>query len=165
VIELFVSSGNLWRWADLSELTAAPLPCSISLVGYDWYNGKTKQVAYVDDRRHLIELFVATGNPWQWVDLTELTGAPLPVQGSLAGYDWLNGNTKQLVYGDEQGHVIELWGGFGANGIMRSYCNRQKEDRSETTESMGFLGAFQPLYVKSTAHTMVGRDIKKKCSR
>lgn len=73
----------------------------------------------------MIELFVATGNPWQWVDLTELTGAPLPVQRSLAGYDWLNGNTKQLVYGDEQGHVIELWGGFGANGIMRSYVTTQ----------------------------------------
>jgi hypothetical protein len=109
VIELFVATGNnSWQWADLSELTAAPLPADTALVGYAWVAGGTKQVAYVDDRRHVIELFVAAGNPWQWVDLTELTGAPLPVQGSLAGYDWLNRNTKQLVYGDEQGHVIEL---------------------------------------------------------
>ena len=108
VIELFVASGKPWQWADLTELTGAPLPCSTSLVGYAWVAGGTKQVVYVDGRGHVIELFVAAGTPWQWADLTELTGAPLSVQGSLAGYDWLNGNTKQVVYVDDQGHVIEL---------------------------------------------------------
>ncbi len=108
VIELFVATGNPWQWADLTELTGAPPPGDSALVGYAWSAGGTKQVGYVDSRRHVIELFVAAGNPWQWVDLTELTGAPLAVQESLAGYDWLNGNTKQVVYEDDQGHVIEL---------------------------------------------------------
>ena len=108
VIELFVAAGKPWQWADLTELTDAPLPSDTILVGYAWVAGGTKQVVYVDGRGHVIELFVAAGKPWQWVDLTELTGAPLTVQGSLAGYDWLNGNTKQVVYVDNQGHVIEL---------------------------------------------------------
>jgi hypothetical protein len=108
VIELFIAPGNPWQWADLTELTSAPPPGDAALVGYAWLAGGTKQVTYVDGRRHVIELFVAAGNPWQWADLTELTGVPLAVGGSLAGYDWLNGNTKQVVYVDEQGHVIEL---------------------------------------------------------
>ncbi len=108
VIELFVASGNPWQWVDLTELTEAPPPAGTALVGYAWSAGGTKQVAYVDNRRHVIELLVAAGNPWQWADLTELTGAPLAVQESLTGYDWLNGNTKQVAYVDDQGHVIEL---------------------------------------------------------
>ena len=59
----------------------------------------------------------------------------------LCGYDWPHGGRKQVVYVDDQGHVIELWSGFGANGIMRSYYNRQKEDQSETTEDMGVLSS------------------------
>ncbi len=35
-------------------------------------------MAYVDRQGHVIELFVAAGDPWQWVDLTALTGASLP---------------------------------------------------------------------------------------
>jgi hypothetical protein len=108
VIELFVATGNPWQCSDLSELTGAPSPSDTALVGYAWSAGGTKQVVYVDGRRHVIELFVAAGNPWQWVDLSELTRAPLAVQESLAGYDWLNGNMKQVVYVDDQGHVIEL---------------------------------------------------------
>ncbi len=109
VIELFVAAGDPWHWVDLTELTGAPLPSRTALAGYDWTAGGTKQVAYVDGQGHVIELFVAAGNPWQWVDLTALTGAPLAEQGSLAGYDRVNRNTKQVVYADGQGHVIELF--------------------------------------------------------
>jgi hypothetical protein len=108
VIELFVAAGSPWQWVDLTELTGAPPPVSTALIGYAWSAGGTKQVVYVDSQKHVIELVVAAGSPWQWVDLTELTGAPLADQGSLAGYDWLNGNTKQVVYVDSQKHVIEL---------------------------------------------------------
>ena len=52
------------------------------------------------------------------MNLTELTRAPLADQGSLAGYDWLNGNTKQVAYVDDQGRVIELW--VGLSGQWRS---------------------------------------------
>ena len=45
-----------------------------------------EQVVYVDEQGHVIELFVAAGTPWQWADLTQLTGAPL-ASGSAS--DWL----------------------------------------------------------------------------
>jgi catechol 2,3-dioxygenase-like lactoylglutathione lyase family enzyme len=108
VIELFVAAGNPWQWVDLTDLTKAPLPDDTALSGYAWSAGGTKQVAYVDSQGHVIELFVAAGDPWQWVDLTDLTKAPLADHGSLACYDWLTGNTKQVVYADDRGHVMEL---------------------------------------------------------
>jgi hypothetical protein len=109
VIELFVAAGDPWQWVDLTALTGAPLPSGAALAGYDWVRGKTKQVVYVDGQGHVIELLVAAGDPWQWVDLTELTGAPLPSGTTLAGYDWSAGGTKQVAYVDGQGHVIELF--------------------------------------------------------
>jgi catechol 2,3-dioxygenase-like lactoylglutathione lyase family enzyme len=109
VIELFVAVGKPWQWVNLTELTGAPLPSGSALTGYAWSAGGTKQVAYVDERGHVIELLVAAGAPWQWVDLTELANAPVASQQALAGYDWLNGGTKQVVYVDEQSHVIELF--------------------------------------------------------
>jgi len=108
VIELFVAEGSLWQWVDLTVLTGAPPANASALVGYDWPNGQTKQVVYVDGQGHVIELFVARGSPWQWVDLTILTGAPLLHQKPLTGYAWVWGATKQVAYVDDQGEVIEL---------------------------------------------------------
>jgi catechol 2,3-dioxygenase-like lactoylglutathione lyase family enzyme len=123
VIELFVAPGRPWQWAELTELTGAPLPSGSALTGYAWSAGATKQVTYVDKRGHVIELFVAAGASWQSADLTELTGAPLAGQDALAGYDWLNGGTKQVVYADEQGHVIEL---FVAAGSLWQWADLTK---------------------------------------
>ncbi len=109
VIELFVARGCPWQWADLTALTGAPSPGSAALTGYDWPEGGTKQVAYVDDQGHVIELFVARESPWQWVDVTALTGAPLADQSVLAGYAWSAGGTKQVVYRDQQSHIVELF--------------------------------------------------------
>src|SRR6266487_242958 len=109
IIELFVAEGSPWQWVDLTALTGAPPPGGPALAGYDWPNGQTKQVAYVDDQGHVIELFVARDSPWRWVDLTTLTEAPPPGGPALAGYDWPNGQTKQVAYVDDQGHVIELF--------------------------------------------------------
>jgi hypothetical protein len=109
VIDLFVSAGAPWKWVDLTELTGAPLAGQEALVGYDWLNGGTQQVAYVNEQGHVIELFVSAGRPWQWVDLTDLTGAPLPFDTALTGYAWSTGGTKQAAYVDKQGHVIELF--------------------------------------------------------
>jgi hypothetical protein len=109
VIELCVASGCPWQWADLTALTGAPSPGDGALTGYDWPEGGTKQIAYVDAQGHVIELCVAKESPWQWADLTALTGAPLADQGALAGYAWSAGGTKQVVYRDQQSHVVELF--------------------------------------------------------
>ena len=109
IIELFVARGSPWQWVDLTALTGAPPPDGSALAGYAWSAGGTKQVVYRDQKSHIIELFVARASPWQWVDLTVLTGAPPPGGSALVGYDWPNGQTKQVVYVDDQGHVIELF--------------------------------------------------------
>ena len=115
VIELFVAAGAPWQSADLTELTGAPLVGQEVLAGYDWLNGGTKQVVYVDEQGHVIELFVAAGTPWQWADLTQLTGAPLLQQSPLTGYAWVWGASKQVAYVDEQGQVIELHAGLNSH--------------------------------------------------
>jgi hypothetical protein len=126
VIELFVAESSLWQWVDLTVLTGAPPASGSALAGYDWPNGQTKQVVYVDDQGHVIELFVARGSPWQWVDLTTLTGAPLLHQQPLTSYAWVWGATKQVAYVDDQGEVIELryglndqWHCFNLTARMR----------------------------------------------
>ncbi len=112
IIELFVAAGDQWQCADLTALTGAPPPSGSELVGYDWVNGRTKQVTYVGDNGHIIELFVAAGTPWQFDDLTALTGAPLPQQGPITAYAWSWGATKQVAYADSNGHIIELFAGL-----------------------------------------------------
>src|SRR2546422_940307 len=120
VIELFVARGSPWQWVDLTTLTGAPPPGGPALAGYDWPNGQTKQVAYMDDQGHVIELFVARDSPWQWVDLTALTGAPPPNGSALAGYAWSSGGTKQVAYVDQNSHIIEL---FVARGRPWRWAN------------------------------------------
>src|SRR2546428_179850 len=109
MMELFVGFGDLWQSADLTVLTGAPPPDGSAFAGYAWSAGGTKQVVYRDQKSHIIELFVAGDSPWQWVDLTALTGAPPPGDSALAGYAWSAGGTKQVAYVDDQGHMIELY--------------------------------------------------------
>ena len=82
---------------------------------YAWSAENTKQVVYADTNGHIIELFVFVGGQWSWADLTTITGAPLAPFASelVAGYDWPAGNTKQVVYADENHHIIELSVGVG----------------------------------------------------
>jgi len=133
VIELFVAEGSLWQSADLTALTGAPLANDSALVGYDWPNGQTKQVAYVDGQGHVIELFVARGSPWQWVDLTALTGASLLHQQPLTGYSWVWGATKQVAYVDDQGEVIELRSGLNDQWHCFNLTARMRREAAQKT--------------------------------
>ena len=58
----------------------------MSLYGYDWPQGGTKQVLSIDRQHHLQELVMGFSSPWQGADLAALTGAPL-ASGSAS--DWL----------------------------------------------------------------------------
>jgi hypothetical protein len=133
IIELFVAEGSPWRWVDLTVLTGAPPPAGPALAGYDWPNGQTKQVVYVDDQGHVIELFVARGSPWQWVDLTALTGAPLLHQKPLTGYAWVWGATKQVAYVDDQGEVIELRSGLNDQWHCFNLTARMRREAAQKT--------------------------------
>ena len=128
MMELFVGFGDLWQSADLTVLTGAPPPDGSAFAGYAWSAGGTKQVAYRDQKSHIIELFVARDSPWQWVDLTALTGAPLLHQKPLTGYAWVWGATKQVAYVDDHGHMIELHVGLSDQwrcSILKAFKRRE----------------------------------------
>jgi len=90
-------------------------------------------VAYVDGQGHMIELFVAKGSPWQWVDLTELTGASLLHQQPLTGYAWVWGATKQVAYVDDQGEVIELRCGLNDQWHCFNLTARMRREAAQNT--------------------------------
>jgi hypothetical protein len=109
--ELFVSTGNPWAHADLTQITASPLPDLASdYAGYEWGATNTKQVVYLTADGHIHELFVPVGGSWGHADLTQMTGAPLAAPDTgFAAYQWQAGGTKQVVYITENGHVHELF--------------------------------------------------------
>ena len=47
------------------------------LIGYDWPEGRSKQVAYISQDHHIHEFSVSMGGSWQHADVTQLSGAPL----------------------------------------------------------------------------------------
>jgi len=110
--EMHVGPGGHWQAADLTELTGAPLAEGTHIVGYDWPAGSSKQVAYIDNRGHIIELYIGIGGQWRFADLTELTGAPLADRGnlgpSLTAFSWEAGNSKQIIYQDRNEHIMEM---------------------------------------------------------
>jgi hypothetical protein len=111
--ELYVGPGGQWQIVDLTELTGAPLAEGTHIVGYDWPAGSSKQVAYIDNRGHIIELHVGVGGQWRFADITELTSAPLADRGnlgpSLTAFSWEAGNSKQIIYQDRNEHIMEMY--------------------------------------------------------
>lgn len=55
------------------------------LIGYDWPEGRSKQVAYISQDHHIHEFSVGTGGSWQHVDISQLFGAPLASSRFLRG--------------------------------------------------------------------------------
>lgn len=85
------------------------------LIGYDWPEGRSKQVAYISQDHHIHEFSVGIGGNWQHADLTRLAGAPLASSRFLLGYAWPEGGTKQVAYLSNDGHVHELWVSAGGD--------------------------------------------------
>ena len=113
--ELHTGPNIWWKCTDLTALMQAPLVDSTALCGFEWTAGQTKQVVYIDHNNHVQEMHVAPEGQWQLTDLTQLTGAPLAEGTHIVGYDWAAGESKQVVYIDSRGHVIELHVGMGGN--------------------------------------------------
>jgi hypothetical protein len=101
----------------------APLVDSTAIWGFEWAAGQTKQIVYIDHNNHVQEMHVAPGGQWKLTDLTELTGAPLAEGTHIVGYDWPASESKQVVYIDSRGHVIELHVGIGGNWQFADITN------------------------------------------
>lgn len=111
--EMHVSPGGQWQIMDLTAITGAPLAEGTHIAGYDWAAGRSKQVAYIDNRGHIIELYVGIGGQWQFVDITQMIGAPLADRGnlgpSLTAFSWEAGKSKQIIYQDCNRHIMEMY--------------------------------------------------------
>src|SRR6266567_3703895 len=80
-----------------------------ALVGFDWPEGRSKQVVYVSQDHHVHEFFVGMGGRWEHADLTTLAGAPPASSRFITGYAWPESSTKQVAYLSMDGHIHELW--------------------------------------------------------
>ena len=107
--ELSVEKGQPWQHIDLTALTNAPLPASKRMVGYEWLEGRSKQVAFVSEEGHIHELVLVAGNAWQQVDLTERALAPITPVMSIDGYAWSTNSSKQVAYVGNDGDIRQLW--------------------------------------------------------
>jgi hypothetical protein len=106
--ELYLEAGGMWQHEDLSAITHAPRTVDL-MVGFEWPEGRCKQVAFVGEDRHLHEISMAAGNGWKWkhADLSAMTNAPLATD-VLTGYAWAEGHSKQIAYVGLDGHMHEV---------------------------------------------------------
>src|SRR6266849_2449055 len=80
-----------------------------TLVGFDWPEGRSKQVVYVSQDHHVHEFVGGMGGRWEHADLTTLAGAPPASSRFITGYAWPESSTKQVAYLSMDGHIHELW--------------------------------------------------------
>lgn len=107
--ELYARKGGTWKHVNLTALAGADLAYKGALAAYPWNAGGTKQVVYQGGNLHIKELYVATGGSWKPADLTQLAGAPVPMDDVvLVAFEWPAAVTKQVVYVD-QGVFHELF--------------------------------------------------------
>jgi hypothetical protein len=105
--ELFMEIGKSWEHADLTILTNAPRAVDV-MVGYEWQEGRSKQLAFVSEDRRVHELCLVAGAKWEHADLSTLTGAPLATD-VITGFAWPIGRSKQLAYVGQDNHIHELF--------------------------------------------------------
>jgi hypothetical protein len=88
----------------------------MQLSGFQWPEGGTKQVAYMNEEGHIHEMYVSVGHEWREADLTELVSAPRASDATtMVGYAWSERKTKQIAYMDRNHHIQELSVGIGGN--------------------------------------------------
>ena len=113
VHELFCRAGSIWEHMDLTELVHAPRAVDV-MVGYEWRDARSQQIAIVSEDGHIHELYMVPGQSWQHVDLTTITSAPAATN-ILTGYAWDQGHSKQIAYVGLDGHIHELYVESGQN--------------------------------------------------
>ena len=108
VQQLYASNDGQWDVIDLTRKAQAPLANGTVITGYEWTQGGTKQVVYIDRHGHIQELTSSDGNNWSLSDLTALTKAPPSNGNVITCYQWDRLGSKQVDYIDIKQHVQEL---------------------------------------------------------
>src|SRR5258708_21879261 len=116
----------------------------------------SKQVVYVDINNHIQLLTVSTLTPWQVIDLTTLTGAPLAGSSSIAGYYWPHGDTDQVVYIDSNHHIQELYHDQSGTWQVADLTNITgaplSDDGAISAYAYAQEGSKQVVFVDATGH-------------
>jgi hypothetical protein len=109
VHELVQLQDRPWSYEDLMrQPTGAPASDGLTLIGYDWKTGETKQVVYTALDGHIHELSAGRVGMWQHTNLTQVTASP-PAEGSLlSAFGWEAGRSKHVIYMSGDGHIHEL---------------------------------------------------------
>jgi hypothetical protein len=113
--ELATSIGDhAWNDYDLTLATSAPPPAPVAAntawlaAGYAFEAEKRQHVVYTDGNNHIQELAISIGeHAWSHYDLTQATGAPMPLVG-LVGYAFEAERRQHLVYVGPDRHIHEL---------------------------------------------------------
>jgi hypothetical protein len=107
IYELSLEVGGVWQHMDLSAMTGAPRAGDL-MVGYEWPEGRCKQIAFVAEDLHLHELCMIAGQQWTHADLSAMTNAPAAMN-ILTGYAWPEGHSKQVTYVGQDSCIHELY--------------------------------------------------------
>lgn len=107
--ELYMPLHQSWKHVNLSALLPQAPRAVDLMVGFEWPEGRSKQIAYVSEDGHVQEFSVVVGESWRHTDVSMMTGAP-PAIDVLTGYPGLYplGGTKQIAYVGMDRHIIKL---------------------------------------------------------
>jgi hypothetical protein len=111
VYELVCGQDGAWTFADLTDLTSAPLAAGSALTGYALETDRAKQVVYVDSNFHVNELRMPIlQGTWEHTDLTQLLRLPEASEDVIAAHEWTPQFAKHVVYLDtaENPHIHSL---------------------------------------------------------
>ncbi|MBA2680892.1 MAG: hypothetical protein H0U76_21160 [Ktedonobacteraceae bacterium] len=106
--QLYTSGNGQWDVLDLTRKAQAPLADGTALTGYEWAQGGSKQIDYVDPLGHIQELASSDGITWTVSDLTALTKSSPSNKNALSSYQWSRLGSKHVDYIDIDQHVQEL---------------------------------------------------------
>lgn len=156
IVEISSTADGLWQSVDLTKAYGAPVSNGNVVVGYDWRAVGSQQIDYIDNENHLQELSSLVPHSWTSSDLTIVTKRPVTNGKTLAGYDWLQGNARILLYVDANKHIQELslpqldrWKAIDLTQITTSPL-------ANNTGLLGYVwneqGRKEVVYVDSTQH-------------
>jgi hypothetical protein len=107
------------------------------MVGFEWPEGRCKQIAFVGEDRHVHELRIVAGESWTHADLSAMTGAPAATD-VLTGYAWPHGHSKQIAFVGLDRHVYELSVAMGGHWQCEDLTARTNAPVTAITAMDGF---------------------------
>lgn len=108
VIDLSTTAAGNWQSIDLSKTYHAPLANGNVIAGYEWSVDGSMHIDYIDNRNHIQEVSDSLQGQWTLSDVTATTNSPVTNGQALAGFDWIQGGARILLYIDNNKHIQEL---------------------------------------------------------